>query len=481
MEKVAATISVSLERRVLETPSKEALDLTYDQVLLTSSHEAYLIARHGTTESEPLPSEDPNDPLNWPNWQKNYHIALTAFMTFSSTFMAAGIATAFETMAEEYGTSVHLLSYLTSAQICAFGFLPLFWVPLMLCVGRKWILAGSMFCCMVLNIGGGFAKTYGQQMATRALVGVFILTSTASGGGVVHDLSFASQRGTKNGWWSLGLILGTPGGPFVCGFIQKHAGTKWVYFTFAIMNAIQFALCVFSRETLRHPKVLNPKVFVAPLKQAKNFYITLAVVAALMTFAYNNVCLVVLKPTSMAAFKLDPQELGLNYLSLIIGLVIGEILAGWVSDKWMAHCIAKRGGKKVAGDRLWNGYFGFALCILGLFLWGAFLDQAGSKWNIKPLIGDGIAAAGNNVVATVLTSYAIDILPTDALDIALYLNLVRSTWAFLAPFYLPDMFESLKYLGSAGLMNGLVFVFGVCVMALAHWMGRNRAAVVEKV
>lgn len=36
---------------------------------LTNSHKEYLLSRHGTLELDPLPSQDPADPLNWPRWK----------------------------------------------------------------------------------------------------------------------------------------------------------------------------------------------------------------------------------------------------------------------------------------------------------------------------------------------------------------------------------------------------------------------------
>ena len=36
---------------------------------MTDSHKEYILQRHGTLEIDPMPSEDPNDPHNWPRWQ----------------------------------------------------------------------------------------------------------------------------------------------------------------------------------------------------------------------------------------------------------------------------------------------------------------------------------------------------------------------------------------------------------------------------
>ncbi|KAG7665108.1 uncharacterized protein J8A68_001418 [[Candida] subhashii] len=474
---------------------------SFDPVGITKEidpeHEEYLVKRHGSVQLDPLPSADPEDPLNWPDWQKNYEILLIAFGTFSSTFMAAGLTPTFEILAEEYGVDLPTAAYFTSAQIAAFGVFPLLWVPLMNTYGRKPFLTFAALACCILNIGGGFSKTYGQQMATRVLVGIFISSATAAGSSVVGDLAFAHERGKKNGWWSLALVIGTPAGPFFTGFIQQHAGTKWVFFVFAIMNFGQFVLWIFARETIytrtspsyysagllkymgirkSEARPFSWKMFFRPLKQAANFNITLAVIAASITFCYANIVLVVEMPQVMVPlFHLDAQQMSLQYISIIIGSIIGEILAGPLSDWWMKRSIAKRGGKRVIVDRLWISYNGYILVIVGLIVWGVFLYKAEpGHWSIKPLIGAAIAAAGNNIVATVITTFAIDSNPTRAGDIGLYINFVRSLYGFLGPFYFPYMFENLNFAGSAGLMCGLVFLFAWVPTAVAHIVGVRR-------
>lgn len=46
---------------------------------LPDDHRAYLIARHGTLDLDPLPSADPADPYNWPQWKKTANLACVAF------------------------------------------------------------------------------------------------------------------------------------------------------------------------------------------------------------------------------------------------------------------------------------------------------------------------------------------------------------------------------------------------------------------
>lgn len=293
--------------------------------------------------------------------------------------MAAGLTPAYEAMAEEYGIITEQSSFLTSSQIAVLGVAPLLWVPSMNTYGRKTILSFSAFACCVLNIGGGFCKSLGSQMITSVLVAFFIATAAAAAGSsVVSDLSFSSQRGMKNGFWSMALIIVTPSGPFFTGFIQQHAGTKYIYFTFAVMNFIQFICWALSRETVyirghndfpdtttkknfasilglhnRTGKKLTLISFFRPLKQALNLNLSMAVIAASVTFCYANIVLVFEMPQAFGVlFSLSPQQLSLHYIALILGSAIGEILAGSSSDWWMSRCIKLRRGKRIIVDRL---------------------------------------------------------------------------------------------------------------------------------
>lgn len=187
----------------------EKLSLYHDEIVnepqaLTAEHHDFLMERHGSVQLDPLPSSDPSDPLNWPNWKKNYEIILIAFQTFSSTFMAAGLTPAYEPMAESYGITPHESTYFTSAQICVLRILPLFWVPIMNTYGRRPFRTFSALACCALNIGGGFCTTYGQQMATRVLIALFISTGYSAGSSVVADLALF-MKGVKR---TVGGLLG---------------------------------------------------------------------------------------------------------------------------------------------------------------------------------------------------------------------------------------------------------------------------------
>jgi hypothetical protein len=55
------------------------IDLNDGVPVLTEEHRDYLIRRHGTIDLDPLPSADPADPYNWPQWKKVVNLSCVAF------------------------------------------------------------------------------------------------------------------------------------------------------------------------------------------------------------------------------------------------------------------------------------------------------------------------------------------------------------------------------------------------------------------
>jgi hypothetical protein len=118
---MASTIDIT-ESKVIDNIHLESAKRS----TLSPEHEAYLVQRHGTTNLTPLPSTDPNDPLNWPTWRKNTQILMVAFHAMMTTFTAAALLPAFIPFAELYKVSVTSASYLTSVQVSGSAFIAAF-------------------------------------------------------------------------------------------------------------------------------------------------------------------------------------------------------------------------------------------------------------------------------------------------------------------------------------------------------------------
>ncbi|KAF2755489.1 MFS multidrug transporter [Pseudovirgaria hyperparasitica] len=490
---------------------------------LPQEHRDYLLQRHGTLALDPMPSMDPADPYNWPGWKKTANLILVAVHAMMTTFTAAAIIPAFEIIAEDLDVSLVKASYLTSMQIAVLGFGPLLWKPISNRYGRRPVWLVSVALSGICNVGCAVSPNYAAMAACRCLVAFFICPAIAIGSGVVVETFFKKDRGRFMGVWTLMVTLGPPAGPFFMGFVAEHIGYRWIYWVLAITNLVQLLLYIpFGPET-RYMRVShtptttkpNPKPspfkaqylsiltridptpltaleFLHPLSLAAYPSILIPTLSYTFVFGFASVYLTVEIPQIfIPKFALSPQGLGLQFLGIVVGSVVGEQLAGPLSDWWMNRNRNRDGSEQSSArprprprpeHRLYLSYLGFLLAIVGLVVFGVRTEQAAKgHWNVTPIVGIAVAAAGNQIVTTVLVTYAVDCHGEHSSSIGVFVNVVRSTWGFIGPFWFPDMITKLGVGASGGLMAGIVFVVGWLPVLVLQWRGgRWRARRVEK-
>lgn len=177
--------------------------------------------------------------------------------------------------------------------------------------------------------------------------------------------------------------------------------------------------------------------FVEPLVYAARPCVLLPAVAYAMEFLWTSIMTTVEIPQLFPElFGFNTQQTGLQMISVIVGTIVGEQIGGRSSDLWMSMRRRKLSGRSPEPEfRLWLGYFGFALCIIGVIVFLVQLSSAGHTWNVTPLIGAGIAAAGNQVATTVLVTYSVDCYRQDAASVGVFITFVRQIWGFIGPFW----------------------------------------------
>ena len=381
------------------------------------------------------------------------------------TFTASAIIPAFHDISEDLGVSLQRTSYLTSLQIVILGAGPLFWKPLSNRFGRRPIFLISLICSLVCNIGGSKSKKFASMAACRAVQAFFISPPAALGSAVVTECFFKHQRGRYMGVWTLLVTLGVTTSPLIFGFVTQYVNDyRWIYWILAITNAAQFIFYVFfGPETLYvrnglggsvafrsifwkryltfrriDPQPLSIWEFIQPLFLLSRISIAIPAVPYAMVFVFAAVLTTVEIPQLFQEkFDLSPQGIGLQFVPLIIGSVLGEQVGGTLSDLWMSRQAkhATQGHRK-AEHRLWISYIGFSFTIAGLVV---FLVQTqnspAGKWNVTPLVGLTITAFGNQIITTVLITYAVDCNHNEAASVGVCIIVARQTWAFIGPFW----------------------------------------------
>ncbi|KAE8405695.1 major facilitator superfamily domain-containing protein [Aspergillus pseudonomiae] len=194
-----------------------------------------------------------------------------------------------------------------------------------------------------------------------------------------------------------------------------------------------------------------------------------------MVFLLSNVLATVEVPELLQEkFELNTEQLGLQFLGPIIGSVIGEQLGGTLSDVWMNTRAKKIQRKPEPEHRLWLSYIGYICSIVGLIVFLVCTQESATgHWNVAPIIGIAIGAGGNQIVTTVLVTYAVDCYPTEAASVGVCITFVRQIWGFLGPFWFPPMFETVGVAASAGVGCALIVGVSVIPTLFLHFMGRK--------
>lgn len=186
------------------------------------------------------------------------------------------------------------------------------------------------------------------------------------------------------------------------------------------------------------PRPLRLNDFVHPLGLWRKACVSIPAIAYAMTFLFASVLITVELPQLFGEkFHFNPQQLGYQFLGIILGSIIGEQLGGSLSDYWMNRKTKKMGGVRPKPEyRLWLSYSGFVLAIVGVVV---FLVQTQNAvelhWNITPVIGIAIAGVGNQIVTTILITYAVDCHPEESASIGVFITFVRQVWGFIGPFW----------------------------------------------
>lgn len=210
--------------------------------------------------------------------------------------------------------------------------------------------------------------------------------------------------------------------------------------------------------------------FVRPLTLAARPCVLIPAVAYSMVFCLAGVLPTIEIPQIyVEEFHFNTQQVGLQNISFIVGTLLGEQVGGFASDWWMT----RRRGKPAPEFRLWLSYIGYLLAIGGIIIFLVRLQEAGEHWNVTPTVGAGIAAAGNQIVTTVLITYAVDCYREKAASIGVFITFVRQTWGFIGPFWFPPMIAQVGLNGSAGIVTALMVGASVVTTMLLQWKGAS--------
>jgi MFS family permease len=440
---------------------------------------------------------------NWTWIRKHLILLQCAFHAAGPGFTSAILIPALEPLAEQFEITPQKASYLVATHVLFLGLAPFLWNPLMNAFGRRAVLVGTMLLSCVAALGGGFANSYGTLMTARVFQSIGISSGLVVPGAVVVDIFTKEERGRKNGVWTQMVSLGAPVGGIIGGPVIYYVGWRWVMWLVAICNGLQFLAYLFTvpETSCTHRQLSGPgedqfsnmfkppkrshgrlglRSFFEPFLLLQSPHVTLVAFAYGVTFAITSPGISSIVPlATKEVYNFSPIAQGLFFVGPLVGVLLGELVAGPTSD-WLMNRERSRAtsnGRDVRLEaRLLGGLPGYVLAPLGVVIFGVTLETH-CPW-IAPCIGFALANFGLQLVTTPLKTYCMDCYPSHSGSVLQLINAIRQIISFTVPFWSPNLSAKVGYGLGFGIEAIIMVFFSVCSL-LAFWKGSTWRQAIE--
>lgn len=197
---------------------------------------------------QPRPTDNPNDPLNWPMWRKHLNFGLSCFYALMVFAFIDAATPTWSPMNLQLGFSYTILndSYALGCGTLAFGAFLL--IPFALKYGRRPIYILSTAAQFGVAIWSAKLQTVADIMLVNAFsCGVGALAEVICNM-TIADVYFVHQRGKMNSIYIWVQNMGGSMAPVAAGYITTSQGWRWVWWWCAIFFGVQFIAFLFCYE-----------------------------------------------------------------------------------------------------------------------------------------------------------------------------------------------------------------------------------------
>ncbi|KKA29085.1 hypothetical protein TD95_004711 [Thielaviopsis punctulata] len=198
----------------------------------------------------PQPSDDPNDPLNWPLWQRDMITFVLSISAILGTAQGSILAADTITIAIDLRHNFTDVALLTGYFLMGCGAAAVFFVP----SGRVWGKRHAFIIGLVILVASSawatFAhKNYNSLLGARIVQGVGCAPFESLINAAVGDLYCVHERGVRMAFVNMAVLGGAFFAPIIAGKMAMTMGWEWSFgFTAIFCGAALVAVFFFCPE-----------------------------------------------------------------------------------------------------------------------------------------------------------------------------------------------------------------------------------------
>ncbi|RMZ88129.1 hypothetical protein DV736_g4653, partial [Chaetothyriales sp. CBS 134916] len=426
----------------------------------------------------PQPTDDSEDPLNWPMWKKILIFASVALAAFAAQMSPNSNQLTFVIQVPAYHKTVPDLLNSVAAALAGWVAGPFIIIPLVAVIGRSAVILYSLIGIFVCQIWG--AEMTGSNdfipfTLSRLFAGLFGAIPAILGSGYIVDLFFLHQRGKAFAIFEVLIIFAVVGGGTLGGFIAQTRPWNYVFWwTLGPVGAAIILVFLFVHDTtyIRDPESPKraplPKGWIAnrvatfipgtrtqPKGKAAEFVkraiipfqITFAPITLLTgTYIFIALGLPIMQASTLATYLSPPPVAGGYGFSSLqvacftftawIGIIAAQIFGYFFNDKIPLLVARRRGGTWHTEYRLANVIFPSILLPIGIGIYGA-----GLQYHLHFMVlalGSFLIWFGALLVLPVCYNYIVECFLHHPVEASVSLNAYRVSFGLMSVFIITD-------------------------------------------
>ncbi|KUJ06784.1 major facilitator superfamily transporter [Mollisia scopiformis] len=220
-----------------------------------------LHVKHSTSTKDivliPIPSDDPEDPLNWPLPRKLLQTSCVVLYTIMMVFPSSAVYSVTTPISKATHLTVNDLVSGTGAMFLFYGWGCIIWQAFALQYGKRPAYLLSMCVSIVIMGVTPLCTTNGPYLATKILQGFFGAPVESLCEISMTDIWFSHERPLWLAVYGLSLAASGKLAPVFAAFINTGMGWRWTLWWCAIGMGVAFVYCFLLMEETNYDRKVS--------------------------------------------------------------------------------------------------------------------------------------------------------------------------------------------------------------------------------